>query len=305
VNELNSLERRAMAKISTPAGGMLIVAADQRNGMKAVMKDAPGGADSITKDGLADAKSDLLRHLGNAAPAILLDAETALPRVVDDGTLARDTGLVVALDASGFATENGLKRTRYVDGVTPRRVRELGGDAAKMLWYLRADRREDETVVLEDIARLVKECEAEGVLLIVEILTYQLDGETDEEYAAVFPSLIEGAAELSVAAGAKVLKLQYAGSAEGCAAVTAAAQGVPWAVLSAGVDHETFVGQVRTAVENGARGAMAGRSLWKDSLSISTETREDLLTGRALPRLLELEAVIDGVLAGPVGAARS
>jgi tagatose 1,6-diphosphate aldolase len=108
-----------------------------------------------------------------------------------------------------------------------------------------------------------------------------------------------------VAAGAKVLKLQYAGSAEGCAAVTAAAQGVPWAVLSAGVDHETFVVQVRAAVENGARGAMAGRSLWKDSLSISSDTREDLLTGRALPRLLELEAVIDGVLAGPVGAARA
>jgi tagatose 1,6-diphosphate aldolase len=49
---------------------------------------------------------------------------------------------------------------------------------------------------------------------------------------------------------------------------------------------------------------MAGRSLWKDSLSISSETREELLTGRALPRLLELESVIDGVLAGPVGAAR-
>ena len=67
----------------------------------------------------------------------------------------------------------------------------------------------------------------------------------------------------------KVLKLQYPGSAEACAAVTKAAAGVPWAVLSAGVDHETFIGQVRTAIANGASGAMAGRSLWKDSLSIS------------------------------------
>ena len=29
---------------------------------------------------------------------------------------------------------------------------------------------------------------------------------------------------------------------------------------------------------NGASGAMAGRSLWKDSLSISAATREDYLT---------------------------
>ncbi|QJU53131.1 hypothetical protein SCB71_07505 [Herbiconiux sp. KACC 21604] len=296
MTELTTLERRALAKISTAAGGMLIVAADQRNGMKAVMKDAPNGADGISTEELADAKSDLVSFLGNKAPAILLDPQTALPRVVDDGTLDSDTGLVVAMDASGFAVENGLKRTRYVEGMTPRRVRDLGGDAAKMLWYLRADRRDDEAAVLDDIARLVSECEAEGVLLIVEILTYQLDDESDKDYKAVFPSLISGAAELSVAAGAKVLKLQYPGSAEGAAAVTAAAAGVPWAVLSAGVDHETFVGQVRTSVENGAAGAMAGRSLWKDSLSISSATREELLTTKALPRLVELESVIDEVL---------
>ena len=68
-----------MAAISTPAGRMLIVAADQRNGMKAVMSDAPDGPGSDTPDQLADAKSDLVRYLGNHAPAILLDPEVALP----------------------------------------------------------------------------------------------------------------------------------------------------------------------------------------------------------------------------------
>ncbi len=91
-----------------------------------------------------------------------------------------------------------------------------------------------------------------------------------------------------------MLKLPYAGSAEACAAVTQAAAGVPWAVLSAGVDHETFIEQVRTAVANGAAGAMAGRSLWKDSLAVSPQTRRDLLTSRALARLGELAAAVDG-----------
>ena len=70
--------------------------------------------------------------------------------------------------------------------------------------------------------------------------------------------------------------------------------GVPWAVLSAGVDHETFIKQAEVAVANGARGAMAGRSLWKDSLAVSPEVREALLSSRALPRLRELAAVVDG-----------
>ena len=294
MNELTTLERRGLARISTPSGSMLIVAADQRNGMKAVMTDAPDGPGSVTPEQLADAKSDLVRYLGNHAPAILLDPEVALPKVVDDATLARDTALVVGMDASGFETVDGLQYTHYVPGVTARAVREFGGDAAKMLFYMRPDRQGSDSRVGDEIRDLVKACGQEGLLLIVEILTYRLDEETEEDYKAVFPKLVADAARIAVECGAKVLKLPYPGSAEGSAAVTAAAAGVPWAVLSAGVDHETFVKQVEIAVANGASGAMAGRSLWKDSLAVSPEVRKDLLTSRALPRLQELAAVVDG-----------
>jgi sulfofructosephosphate aldolase len=297
MNELTTLERRGMSAISTAAGRMLIVAADQRNGMKAVMTDAPDGPGSVTVEQLADAKSDLLKHLGNHAPAILLDPEVALPRVVDDGTLSRNTALVVGMDASGFETVDGLRYTRYVEGITARGVRDLGGDVAKMLFYLRPDRQGADSRVGDEIRSLVKACEEEGLLLIVEILTYRLENESEESYQAVFPQLVADAARIAVECGAKVLKLPYPGSADGSAAVTAAASGVPWAVLSAGVDHATFIQQVETAVANGARGAMAGRSLWKDSLAVSPETREDLLTSRALPRLRELASVVDGASA--------
>lgn len=291
--ELTTLELRSMAKILTPGGRMLIVAADQRNGMKAVMTDAPDGPGSITVEQLAEAKADIVTHLANHGPAILLDPEVALPMIVTDRVIAHDTGLVVGMDASGFETVDGLQYTRYVDGVTPRTVRELGGDAAKMLFYMRPDKQDENSRVMREIRDLVEACAAEGLLLIVEILVYKLEGETDEEYKAVFPQLVIDSARLSVAAGAKVLKLQYPGSAEASAAVTAAAAGAPWAVLSAGVDHATFITQVATAVANGASGAMAGRSLWKDSLAVSAATREELLTTRALPRLKELQSVLD------------
>lgn len=294
MNELTTLERRALQSISTADGNMLIVAADQRNSMKAVVKDAPNGTDAITKAELAEVKADLVRYLANHGPAILLDPEVALPSIVDEGVLARDTALVVGLDASGSETVDGLKYTRFVPGVTPRTLRDLGGGVAKMLYYTRPDKQGLDSRVADEIRELVAACEAEGILLIVELLTYQLDGESDEDYKAAFPQLVIDGAALAVACGSKILKLQYPGSAEASAAVTAAAQGVPWAVLSAGVDHETFIGQVRTAVANGAAGAMAGRSLWKDSLSFDASTREELLTTRALPRLRELADAVDG-----------
>jgi len=294
MNPLTTRERRGMTAISTDASRMLIVAADQRNSMKATMTDAPGGPGAISDAELAAAKADLVRYLANNAPAILLDPEIALPAVVDDGTLARGTALVVGMDASGYETVDGLRYTRCVPGVTARRARELGGDVAKMLFYVRPDRQGEDSVLAEQIRELVRECAAEEILLIVELLTYKLDGESDDDHRAAFPGLVADGARLAVACGAKTLKLQYPGSAEACAAVTAAAAGVPWAVLSAGVDHATFLEQVRTAMANGASGAMAGRSLWKDSLSISATTRQDYLTTRALPRLRELAAVVDG-----------
>ncbi|AIY02991.1 putative tagatose-1,6-bisphosphate aldolase [Arthrobacter sp. PAMC 25486] len=296
MNKLTTLERRGMAAISTASGKMLIVAADQRNGMKAVMHDAPDGPGSITAEQLSDAKVDLVRYLGNAAPAILLDPEVALPRVADEGVLARDTALVVGLDASGFDKVDGLQFTNLVPGMSPRKVRDLGGDVAKMLWYMRPDRQDADSRVADGIRELVTACSEEGLLLIVEILVYRLEDESEEDYAAAFPGLVADSARLSVLCGAKVLKLQYPGSAEASAAVTEAAAGVPWAVLSAGVDHETFIKQVEIAVANGASGAMAGRSLWKDSLAVSADVREQLLTERALPRLHELEAVVEGAL---------
>ncbi len=299
MNELTTLERRGMAAISTATGRMLIVAGDQRNGMKAVMTDAPDGPGSVTKEQLAEAKGDLVRYLGNHAPAILLDPEVALPQIVDEGILARDTALVVGMDASGFDQVDGLRFTNQVAGVTPRRVRELGGDVAKMLWYLRPDRQTLDSTVADQIRDLVQQCTEEGLLLIVEILTYRLEDESEADYQAAFPDLVAQSAAFSVACGAKVLKLAYPGSAEACDAVTEAAAGVPWAVLSAGVDHETFVGQVETAVAHGAGGAMAGRALWKDSLAVSAATREDLLTNRALPRLRQLETVIEGTQLAP------
>ena len=275
---------------------MLIVAADQRNSMKKVMTDDP---QTVDRAGLAAAKSDLVRHLGNRAPAILLDPETALPEIVDDGVIAPETGLVVAARRERIRRDGrrGCAAPVTSKACRQRRVRDLGGDAVKMLFYLRPDRGDAEEEVVTAIGDLVTAANDEGVLLIVEILTYRLPGESEEDYAAAFGGLIEDATRICVEQGVKVLKIPYPGSAEASDAVHAAAQGVPWAVLSAGVDHATFVGQVRTAVRHGSAGAMAGRSLWKDCLSTSADEREERLTGVAAVRAAELAAVIDEELA--------
>nr|WP_256369780.1 hypothetical protein [Tropicimonas sp. IMCC6043] len=120
-----------------------------------------------------------------------------------------------------------------------------------------------------------------------------MDGETDEEYAKVFPDLIVGCAKISLELGSKVLKLPFPGTAEACREISKLCDGVPWAVLSAGVDHETFIGQVETAMECGASGVIAGRALWKDCISLDGDVQRTRLEEIASKRLREIQDVLD------------
>ena len=89
-----------------------------------------------------------------------------------------------------------------------------------------------------------------------------------------------------------MLKIPFPGAAEACAEVTRLCGPVPWAVLSAGVDHATFMGQVEISLANGASGVIAGRSLWKDCVSLDRAKQKHLLETLAVPRLREIQAAL-------------
>jgi len=91
--------------------------------------------------------------------------------------------------------------------------------------------------------------------------------------------------------GAKVLKLESPGDAAECGKLTGALQ-VPWAVLSAGVDHGTFVHTLRAAVEGGASGFIAGRSLWKEAVVLPPGERLSFLGSEGRRRLSELVTLL-------------
>lgn len=292
---MTTAERRGYQQICGDNGLMMVVACDQRGGMRKVLADTPEAQKAIGIDILGDTKADITRHLANKATCVLLDATCAVPAVVDDGVLARDTGLLVGLDDSGWdIDENGYRKSIMTPGITARRVRELGGTGAKLMVYLRPDLPAANEYNVQIIRDIVADFAAEDLLVVVEILTYQVDGETDGEYSSKFPDLIVGCARMALELGSKILKLPYPGTAEACAQITALCNGVPWAVLSAGVDHETFVGQVATAMKNGASGVIAGRALWKDCISLDRKVSADRLENVASVRLREIQTIING-----------
>jgi sulfofructosephosphate aldolase len=66
---------------------------------------------------------------------------------------------------------------------------------------------------------------------------------------------------------------------------------VPWVVLSQGVPRDEFPLAVENACRGGARGFLAGRALWTNTLAADDPT--ELLRTQSVPRLEELIEIVD------------
>jgi tagatose 1,6-diphosphate aldolase len=291
--QMTTAERRGYHQICGRDGAMMVIACDQRGGMRTLLASDPAEQAAIGNEVLGDTKADITRYLASEAGCVLVDPICAVPHLIDQGVLARDTALLIGLDASGWDTSpEGYRLSKMVEGIDARRVRELGGTGGKIMVYLRSDTPGANTQNLAILRDAIADFAREDLLLVVEFLTYALEGEDAEAYKAKIPELIQGGSRLCLELGSKVLKIPYPGSDASCAEVTRLSGDVPWAVLSAGVDHATFLGQVESAMRNGASGVIAGRSLWKDCISLDRATTRSRLTSVAVPRLREIQAVI-------------
>ena len=175
---MTTAERRGYQQICGDDGAMMVIACDQRGGMRAVLADDPEARKAIGNDRLGETKADIARYLAREASCVLVDPVCAVPAIVDDGVLDRRTALLIGLDASGWdVSPEGFRLSKLVDGVTARRVRELGGTGGKIMIYLRADVPDANGRNLAILDRVVADFAREDLLLVVEFLTYRLEGE--------------------------------------------------------------------------------------------------------------------------------
>jgi sulfofructosephosphate aldolase len=279
-------ESRALQQLTTDDGWLAVVANDQRQSLVSLRERAGLGASA---DELRGLKSDIVEALGSDASGMLLDPEFSLPALVDAGIVPRDTGILVATERSGPRAVDGLRVAEVL--LDPADVRRLGGTAAKLLVYVRPDREDADGANARLVAGLAKACAAADLLLFVEVLTYRLDDEDPAEYERRKTDLGREAALLVEACGAKVLKLESPGDESACTRLTDALS-VPWAVLSAGVDHDTFTSTLREALAGGALGFIAGRSLWKEAALLEKAERRAFLREVSRRRLAELLALL-------------
>lgn len=248
-------------------------------------------------------KHALVSTLTTQASAVLLDAQYGLQSVAA-GALPASTGLMVTIEDEDYDTVSPAsgRRTVFREHWSVRQIRMTGADAAKLLWFYRSDRNPKAAAQQrETLARVVAECAAYSLPLVVEPIWYPLPDEEptsagwrDRRAHGIVESVLEAAS-----LGADVVKSEFPGyldhangpdeAARACDEITRHID-VPWVTLSGGVPFEVFKEQVRISCQAGASGYLAGRAVWQETVYAAAGAQEEALR-RAAAKVAELNEI--------------
>ena len=287
--------RRGLDQCATAAGHFVVLALDHRQNLRKELR--PDDPESVEYHEMVAFKLAVVRALAETASGVLLDPEVGVAQAIAAGALPGSTGLLVAIEATGYLGPPDARTSRVLPGWSVSAAKRIGASAAKLLLYYHPDSataRDQEAL----LAAVAADCREQDLALFLEPLSYGLDGRklVGEERRAV---VVETARRLT-AIGGDVLKAEFpydagvadeARWADACAELNEASAR-PWVLLSGGVDDVTFEAQVRVACQHGASGALAGRSVWSDAARLAEPQRSELLRSAGRERLRRLAAVI-------------
>ena len=299
---------RGLQQIATPSGHLVMCAMDHRSGLVSMMEGIHHGAPDYAE--IVQMKLDICSVLGTHSSGILLDPEYGASQCIASGVLGGQTGLLVSIEATGYQKDPTGRLTVLLRDWSVEKIKRMGASAVKMLVYFRPDITKLAARQLEVIAGVAGDCIKYDIPLLVEPKTYRVEGETLDSaaFARSLPQMVIETARQITALPIDVLKaefpadLKYEQDADRLAGYCRQldqASAVPWVILSAGVDYDTFKQEVTIACQAGASGFLGGRAIWQEATEI--ESRDGMLSflsGVAVKRMQEL-AEITGRYARP------
>jgi tagatose 1,6-diphosphate aldolase len=294
---------RGLQQLANGKGIMTMCAVDHRGALKRALNEK--SPDAVSYQDMVDFKMDLCQSVAPFASAILLDPEYGAGQAIAAGLLPASKGLLVSMEKTGYSGDNNARVTELVPGWSVKKAKRMGASAAKLLIYFRPDLEDVASKQLDLVAELADQCVEEDMAFLVEPVSYPVEegGASTREFSQMKPELVIETARQLTALPIDVLKAEFPadirfetdeGKLLGLCRELNNASRLPWVLLSAGVDFESFKKQVELACKAGASGFLAGRALWQEGARIPLrEERMDFFQNTAAPRLRELAEIAD------------
>lgn len=290
---------RGLDALAADNGTFAILAMDHRNSFRRMVS---GVLPEATWDDVAAEKIRLVSALAPEVTAALFDPIFTAAPVLKAGALPGSHGFLVSRERSGYEETPEGRVAVMEAGWSVEAIRRLGAAGVKLLIHYHpgvgAAARQQEVV-----AEVAEACRVHDIALIVEPVAYRPDGGemSDPAFQAEMPDIVVETARALMPLGGDLLKAEFpapgatdeAGMRSACRRLSDAVP-QPWVVLSGGVAFDLFERQLSAAAAEGASGFLAGRSVWKDAMTITDPAARDaFLAGTARPRMARLRAIAE------------
>jgi tagatose-1,6-bisphosphate aldolase len=248
-------------------------------------------------------KQRVIGALAPAASAVLLDPEVGAAQCIAGGTLPGNIGLVVAVEATGYSGEFDARQGRILPDWSVAKAKRMGASAIKLLVYYHPDSPTAADIEAL-VAQVAADCATWDLPLMLEPLSYSLNPAHKKLSSVEKRRVIMETAHRLLIDGVEVLKAEFPLDVtaepdeqtwfDACAELSAVSP-IPWVLLSAGVDYETYLRQVVIACEAGASGVAVGRAVWKEAVNLTGQVHMDFLRGEAYERLRRVTVLCDAL----------
>lgn len=292
-------KRRRLARLGDENGRLKMLAIDQRGSLSKMIARSRGiRVEDVGGSEMRLVKRVIIEAISPFATAVLTDPIYGYDSSLD--VIPPEIGVLLALEVTGYEAGNeGERLSTLIEGWSVDKVLRSGADAAKLLLWHAPDASEETHRHQQAIVQEVGEaCARADVPFVLEVVTYAVDGtsKASAEFARRKPEYVVDAARVYTDARFQVdlMKLEFPADLkyvaeyedshfasgevvydldevrEICRRVDEASL-VPWVILSAGVEAEEFVENIRLTCEAGASGFLCGRAVWKEIVDVSPD----------------------------------
>ncbi len=232
---------------------------------------------------IIDLKQTLIETLAPIYSGVLLDPEFGLLAYKKSAVSAvKKRPFLLCIEKTGYTDTNHERLTELQYSVNE--LKQLGAKGVKLLLFFHPDAiTAGQQVTLTK--RVFEDCRKNGLPFFLEILNYPLNG-SGYDPSVLVPQSVKIFLDSGITAD--VFKLEFPGTASSCEQVTKLLGQTPWILLTKGASYDAFVEGLRIAIENGARGFLAGRSIWQDFVKLPQQEWKNFIETTVNQRFNEI-----------------
>lgn len=273
---MSKIER--LKKLLLPSGGIAIAALDHRGSLKVNLH--PEDPESTTDGEIMAWKQRMIELYKDRVSGLLIDPIYG-KKLIDTRLVP---GWMMSMEKTGYRGGKEARVTEILENWSVGQAKELGAVAVKLLLYYDPDNIELAKQQKEIALKLSEECQREGMVYLLEPLSYQVEGKREDEVLRIVKALRDVPVD--------IYKSEYPGTRRACEEISKLVS-APWVLLSAGMEYTQYKEALEIACQSGASGFAVGRALWQEFGNYVGEERERFLVKVASDRMNELLQVVE------------